>query len=164
VPGWLDGAEDAGVDGAEPAPADAAATGSAGPRRTAPAVAFAVVSLVVLSLSAWFTFAPATIDPDADYAPLAPDATLRASVPGTYAVPDEDRERLLEVRADGTLVYREVGPHRTAADDRAGRYTFALHVASKTPVLRVEDLGPVFVRDAQHLEFAKETYTRRAAK
>ncbi len=164
VPDFLDGAE---IQPAAPPPPSAPAV-VAHPAETRLALAltlFALTALIVAG-SAWWTFRPDDLDPDAEYVAIeapAEVATLRQQAAGTYGNGAGDDERTLEISSDGAVRYREYGPGHELADDRTGASRLARRAADQAIVLRVADLGPIELKNANTAVFARDAYQRRPA-
>ncbi|MBP6508173.1 MAG: hypothetical protein KA257_11475 [Opitutaceae bacterium] len=160
VPDWLDQRETTAGGATNDSPAATAQPGT-DPRRAQLVALLFAVTLIALAVSVYFTFIrTAPIDADVSYTevPAAQLATLRPQVLGSYTTLRGDCT--LDIRADGTLVYGEAdataGPTETWNDN----YTFALR-DGVTPVLRMKELGPVEIVNAQTVLYAGDTYTRK---
>jgi hypothetical protein len=124
-----------------------------------------VLALLLLSVgmvtgSAFFTFKPGAIDEDVDYTVPSTEqaSTWRQQFNGVFATGSGDGSRLLTLRPDGTVKFVEHGPNQVVLDERLDTYRLALR--GTTPVARTPWLGPIDLRDARTLFYAGETYTR----
>lgn len=158
------------LDGRDPAPAPAepsevAAPAAPTPRRRGLAGALFAAAALAIALSAWITFRPVEVDPASAYIQLADTAetaALRQQTVGVFVTGPADDERSLEVRADGSVRYRESAPDGQPAVDRSVPAVLARRRDRGTPVIRADGLGTIDVTGADTLVYARETYRRRS--
>ncbi len=135
------------------------------PARTRhPALGWAAFTLsaALVAGSAFWTFREESVDPAEDYIELTlPESTalVRKSA-GVYTYGSGDDERRLELRADGSASYQEFESGRVLAQQRDGTAAPALRRTDRVPVLRVGGLGPIEIRSADSVVFARDAYKR----
>lgn len=133
-------------------------------KRSVAYMLFAATGLLVV-ISAFLTFRTDEVDPASDYAPITDAgriATIRHQVAGTFATEGESGGRILQISPDGVVRYREPIAGSTDFDERTATCTPAVRRGSDTPLLRTSELGPIEIRDAATLVYAREIYKRRA--
>lgn len=162
VPSYLDDRDY--VPTTPPAEMPAASTSPVRSKKPAVAAALCTIAVLLAGISALFTFRTEEIDPSSDYTPItdpARIAAIRQQVTGTYATDGDEGGRVLHLSADGTVRYREPIAGSAEADERTATYTPAVRRGADTPLLRTSSLGPIEIRDAATVVYARETYTRR---
>lgn len=154
------------LDGFELKPVEVTAEMPANPpdatnTRTGLVAVLLLLTVGMVSTSAYLTFRPRPIDSEVEYTAItAPQqlASLRTQLTGTFATGTGDGSRLLTFRADGTLTWIEHGPDNAVVEERVDTYT--LTQRDNIPVARTAWLGPIDLRDAKTLFYAGEVYTR----
>jgi hypothetical protein len=129
--------------------------------RMALAATLLLLSIGLVSASAYLTFKHQPIDSEVEYTAVASAqqmAALRDQVTATFVTGTGDGSRQLIFRADGAVTWIERGPDNSVADERLDTYKFVLR--GDTPVARTTWLGPIDIRDAKTVFYAGEVYTR----
>jgi len=119
------------------------------------------VSLLVLALSAYFTFRPHPVIPVGNFSPVTDKiklSRLQQQVVGLYANTGGDSTLL--VTTDGKITFAETNDSGDSPDLTTCSYVLA-DLAGSGSVLRTDDLGAIIIHDANTLIFYGENFIRK---
>lgn len=162
VPAYLDGHDPVAVPSTQESASVVAELPPSQTRHPAFGWAAFALAAALVAGSAFWTFREESVDPANDYIELTlPEATalVRQSA-GIYTYGSGDDERRIELRADGSASYQEFESGRVLAQQRDGTAVPALRRTDRLPVLRVAGLGPIEIRSADSVVFARDAYRR----